>query len=105
MADPIHLRKKIVGRYGRRNALSAQGLNARSDEYQDAVADAVFVQFFSPVFGIKESRWDNEVKRVIAGTENGYTLNYGNRKALLITGAFVVLSLSVVALGLIAFAL
>jgi len=35
----------------------------------------------------------------------GYTLNYGNRTALLITGTFVVLSLSVVTLGLIAFAL
>jgi len=35
----------------------------------------------------------------------GYTLNYGNRTALLITGVFVVLSVSVVTLGLIAFAL
>ena len=32
----------------------------------------------------------------------GYTLNYGNRKAILIVVSFVVLSLSLVVLGLIA---
>lgn len=46
-------------------------------EYRDAVADAMFVQFFSPVFGEQQSGWDNMIKLVNSGSCQGYVLNYG----------------------------
>jgi len=46
-------------------------------EFRDAVSDAMFVQFFSPVAGVKSSGWDNMVKRVQGGSADGYVLNYG----------------------------
>lgn len=46
-------------------------------EYCDAVADALFVQFFSPIMGVQNSQWDNSSKLVSSGTATGYSLNYG----------------------------
>lgn len=46
-------------------------------EYRDAVADAMFVQFFSPIMGVQNSQWDNSSKLVNSGTASGYVLNYG----------------------------
>ncbi len=46
-------------------------------ELRDAVADAMFLQFFSPTADLQASGWDNMIKRVTAGTGQGFTLNYG----------------------------
>jgi hypothetical protein len=46
-------------------------------EYCDAVSDAMFVQFFSPVISVQNSQLDNSVKLVSGGSANGYVLNYG----------------------------
>lgn len=46
-------------------------------ELRDAVADAMFLQFFSPTADVQASGWDNMIKRVIGGTGLGFVLNYG----------------------------
>lgn len=55
-----------------------QGFTTRNlAELRDAVADAMFLQFFSPTADTQASGWDNMIKRVIGGTGLRFVLNYG----------------------------
>lgn len=53
--------------------MNAGGIN----ELRNAVADAMFIQFASPVLRSQNSNWDNMVKLVQGGTGQDFSLKYG----------------------------